>query len=346
MQVREGASGTWLDGPQDVAETSTTVTALTTRTGYQVRVRATNDEGDGDWSEAGSGTTATPTPPQGLVASPGNGESTLSWSAPASTGGEPLLHYEARWKPQGGTFGDWTGVGPATSHTVGSLVNATRYTFEVRAVTGEGGGSMSFAVTLDAAAAGTVTVDYETADRTATAGADYTAVGGTLTFAPGDTEQTVSVPILDDAVDDTGEPFVLLLRNVSGAVLDDSKATGTIDNSDPIPKAWLARFGRTVAGHVTDAISERLTGRSGGGGPRLTLGGHHVSLAGGGRGAPDPGTDAGPDPGPDPAVGLAAVAEAFADGAPGAAPVGRWTGRLDGRRLRRLAAGTGTAPGR
>ena len=82
VQVREGASGTWLDGPQDVAETSTTVTALTTRTGYQVRVRATNDEGDGDWSEAGSGTTATPTPPQGLVASPGNGESTLSWSAP------------------------------------------------------------------------------------------------------------------------------------------------------------------------------------------------------------------------------------------------------------------------
>ena len=148
------------------------------------------------------------------------------------------------------------------------------------------GVTLDFAVTLNRAASGTVTVDYATADGTATAGADYTAASGTLTFAPGETAKTVDVTVLDDAHDDTDETLTLTLSNASGARIQDGEATGTIENSDPIPQAWLARFGRTVADHVVDAVAERLTGSSGGG-SQVTLGGQRIPLDGVPGGADD-----------------------------------------------------------
>ena len=116
------------------------------------------------------------------------------------------------------------------------------------------GAVLAFEVTLNRAASATVTVDYATADGTATAGADYTAASGTLTFDPGETAKTVDVTVLDDAHDDTDETLTLTLSNAAGARIRDGEATGTIENSDPIPQAWLARFGRTVADHVVDAV--------------------------------------------------------------------------------------------
>ena len=117
---------------------------------------------------------------------------------------------------------------------------------------------LSFAVTLDRPASGTVTVDYATANGTATAESDYTAVSGTLTFQSGETAKMVSVPVLDDAHDEGEETLTLRLSNASGARIADGAAIGTIENSDPIPKAWIARFGRTVTGHVLDAVEARL----------------------------------------------------------------------------------------
>ena len=159
------------------------------------------------------------------------------------------------------------------------------------------GVTLDFAVTLNRAASATVTVDYATADGTATAGADYTATSGMLTFAPGETAKTVNVPVLDDAHDDDGETLTLTLSNASGARIRDGEATGTIENSDPIPQAWLARFGRTVADHVVDAVTERLTG-SPGGGSQVTLGGQRIpvdGVAGGAGNGPSSGGAAGGD---------------------------------------------------
>ena len=119
--------------------------------------------------------------------------------------------------------------------------------------------SLAFAVTLDRAASSIVTVDYATSDGTATAGPDYTAASGTLIFAPGETEKTVSVAVLDDAHDEGSETLTLTLSNPSGAYVEDGVATGTINNSDLIPRAWLARFGRTVADQVLDAVEGRMT---------------------------------------------------------------------------------------
>ena len=102
------------------------------------------------------------------------------------------------------------------------------------------GATVAFAVMLSRAASAPVTVDYATADGTAMAGADYTESSGRLTFTPGETAKTVSVPIIDDTVDDSGETFTLVLSNASGAVLADAEATGTILNTES-PAALTAR---------------------------------------------------------------------------------------------------------
>ncbi len=142
---------------------------------------------------------------------------------------------------------------------------------------------LDFAVSLSRATSGTVAVAYATADGSATAGSDYTATAGTLTFAPGETAKTVSVPVLDDAHDEGEETLTLRLTTATGAVIADGEATGTIKNTDTLQRAWLARFGRTAATHVTDAVGERL--RAGSGASHVTVGGYRLPL--GQRGAMD-----------------------------------------------------------
>ena len=120
---------------------------------------------------------------------------------------------------------------------------------------------LNFVVSLDRVSTLTVTVDYATSDGTATAGHDYTATSGTLTFNPGDAAKSINVALLDDAIDDGGETMTVTLSNASNARIADGTATGTIENSDPLQKAWIARFGRTVASDVVDGITERLESR-------------------------------------------------------------------------------------
>ena len=71
------------------------------------------------------------------------------------------------------------------------------------------------------------------------------------------------MPVLDDAIDEGEETFTLRLTNATGARIADGTATGTIENSDPLQKMWLSRFGRTVAGQVVDAVAGRLSGPTG-----------------------------------------------------------------------------------
>ena len=137
----------------------------------------------------------------------------------------------------------------------------------------------AFAVTLNRAASGTVTVDYATVDGTAVAGEDYTATSGTLTFAVGEREQTVAVAVLDDEHDEGPETFRLRLSNANGAHIADGEAVGTILNADEMPKAWLARFGRTVAEQVLAGVEARLAA------PRAA--GSHARVAGQALGGSD-----------------------------------------------------------
>ena len=145
--------------------------------------------------------------------------------------------------------------------------------------------SLDFAVTLHRAASGPVSVDYATADGTATAGADYTATSGTLAFAAGETAKTVSVALLDDAIDEGKETFTLKLSNPRGAFLRaiHREAKGVIRNDDPLQQAWLGRFGRAAASDAVAAVTARFeTPRAAG--SHLTLAGQRLDLSGEGAG--------------------------------------------------------------
>ncbi len=87
-------------------------------------------------------------------------------------------------------------------------------------------------LTLSQASDTAVSVDYATQDGTALDGEDYTAVQGTLTFAPGQTQQIVSVPVLGDTLAEPEESLTVTLANPHGATLGAAMATLTIGNDD------------------------------------------------------------------------------------------------------------------
>ena len=119
-------------------------------------------------------------------------------------------------------------------------------------------GPVGIAVALSRAASGTLTVDYATSDGTATAGEDYTATSGTLTFEAGESKKMIEVTVLDDAHNEGEETLTLRLSDPSGGRVTDGEATGTIENRDPLQKALLARFGRAAAVHVVEQVQERI----------------------------------------------------------------------------------------
>ena len=91
----------------------------------------------------------------------------------------------------------------------------------------ENGGSLDFEVSLSGKSGKQITVNYATADGTATAPADYTTTTGTATIAPGKTTATISVPVVDDNVDEADEDITVTLSNAVNATLDADEGTGT-----------------------------------------------------------------------------------------------------------------------
>ena len=88
-------------------------------------------------------------------------------------------------------------------------------------------------VTLSAASSTPITVDFATLDGTAKAGSDYLATSGTLTFAPGVTQQTITIQIVNDKTKESTETFSVVLSNPTvGATLAKSTATVTILDND------------------------------------------------------------------------------------------------------------------
>lgn len=90
----------------------------------------------------------------------------------------------------------------------------------------------AFAVRLSIPSTTPVTVNYATASGTATGAADFTPVSGTLTFAPGQTVQTILVPTLPDTAAEGTETFTVNLSNATGGSITRGQATGTIIDDD------------------------------------------------------------------------------------------------------------------
>ena len=96
-------------------------------------------------------------------------------------------------------------------------------------------GAALFTVTLAAASAKTVTAEYSTADGTAAAGADYVALTGTVTFAPGTTTQTIAIPLLNNGAATDGKTFNLILATPTNAGFTKATATATIRDVASLP---------------------------------------------------------------------------------------------------------------
>ncbi len=101
--------------------------------------------------------------------------------------------------------------------------------------TANGTEQAKFIVTLTGAEPNdTVTVHYGTQDGTAKAGSDYSAENGTLTFAPGQTTATISIPVIGAQLAQHNETFTVVLSNPTDSsgttpIIGKSTGTGTID---------------------------------------------------------------------------------------------------------------------
>ena len=127
--------------------------------------------------------------------------------------------------------------------------------------------SLQFTLRLSHASAEPVKVRYTTADGTATAPSDYTAMSGTFTFSPGNTTGTVAVTVQDDSLDEPDEFLTLILSDPSHAVFPGAhatlSATGTIDDDDDAPQLTIgdARGMEDVGQIVFQVRLDRPSGR-------------------------------------------------------------------------------------
>ncbi len=117
-------------------------------------------------------------------------------------------------------------------------------------------GNFSFTVKLSNASSDVITVNYNTNNSTAIAGSDYTSVTGTITFNPGVTTQTITVPILDDFVDESSasERFFVNLTNPTNASILDNQANGTITDNDTADFTISATNALVTTSKVSEGI--------------------------------------------------------------------------------------------
>jgi hypothetical protein len=259
--------------PRTAAATATnlTVTGLTGGTAYTFDVAATNSVGTGSYStRSGSVTpTAAPTAP-GAPAAPtataGDAQATVTWAAPANTGGSAITSYDVQVRTGTTVVRTVTGVAATpTSTVVTGLTNGTAYNFRVRAVNAVGPGGYSAASANVTPRAGTTTTPPATGDTTAptvstrTPAQNATAVGvafsPTVTFSEAVQGVGTSTFAIRPAADPTATP-------IAGTVTQNGTTNQWILN----PTANLAndtRYTVTLTGGTTairDAAGNALAG--------------------------------------------------------------------------------------
>ena len=135
-----------------------------------------------------------------------------------------------------------------------------------------------FTVTASTTSTTAFSVTYSTADNTATAGVDYTAVSGTLTFAPGQTTRTITVPIIGDLLMEANETFFVNLNVPTGATIADPQGIGIIVDDDRAIVADFDNDGRTDFSVFRPSNGYWYVLPSGGGSYTFTLNGVNGDL--------------------------------------------------------------------
>jgi disulfide oxidoreductase YuzD len=138
--------------------------------------------------------------------------------------------------PSGALPSKMTGIGTIQNDDGMPLVTINDVTVQ------EGGAPVNavFTVLLSNPSAQPVTVDYASADGSATAPADYTAVAGTVTIPPLGVSGTITVPITSDLVYEAAETFAVNLITATNATIMDAQGVGTINDDEPLPSLTIS----------------------------------------------------------------------------------------------------------
>jgi urease beta subunit len=136
--------------------------------------------------------------------------------------------------PVDATIADGEGVGTITNDDPPPTVSVAA---SLSVPEGDAGDQpvASIDITLSPASGRSASVDYATADGTATAGSDYVAAAGTIDFAPGEVQKTLLVTVTGDNSTEGDEAFDVNLSNPVRAALGNATETVTIVDNDPIP---------------------------------------------------------------------------------------------------------------
>jgi hypothetical protein len=159
--------------------------------------------------------------------------------------------------PTNATFQDFIGIGTIVNDDLPEGVSV----LDVTVTEGDSSSvNATFTVVLSSAQGNTVWVNWRTwAVGAAAVSADFANSKGTLVFAPGETTQTVVVPILADVIDEADETFTLVLSNPVNIALGRSQALGTILDNDPtappVSRGAVARYAYDSNG---DGVFEQL----------------------------------------------------------------------------------------
>ncbi len=168
--------------------------------------------------------------------------------------------------PSNATIADSLGLGTITDDDPPTSISINDVTV-AEGNASQGGVNAVFTVTLTSISSQAVTVDYATADGTATAGSDYVAGSGTVTFTAGATTQTIAVVVNGEALDEPHETFYVNLSNPANATIADNQGQGTITDDDPPPSISIndvtVNEGNAPQGGVNAVFTVTLSAASG-----------------------------------------------------------------------------------
>jgi hypothetical protein len=159
-----------------------------------------------------------------------------------------------------------TGATIAQATATGTITNddVVRPTLSINDVTVTEGNSGTtdavFTVTLSQTSAQSVQVSYQTNAGTATAGKDFVSKSGTLTFAAGQTSQSISIQIVGDLASESAETFTVTLSGADNADIADDTGVGTIIDNDLACTRSTPKFS---AKQISKTTSVRMTGTPG-----------------------------------------------------------------------------------
>ena len=219
--------------------------------------------------DTADGTATTPSDYQSagntLTFAPGDTTKTINVAVNGDTTAEANETFAVNLSnPTNATITDGQGIGTIINDDVPPVLPPSISINDVTVTEGNSGTTDAiFTVTMSAVSVSTVTVNFATADGTATAGSDYQSRSDTLTFAPGETSKTITVSVIGETVFESSEAFNVNLSSPQNATLSDNQGVGTIINDDIAPGLQLGSTNYNINEADASGIASITVNRTG-----------------------------------------------------------------------------------